>query len=1311
MPSRRAAPPAAPALECVPLAAGGDRWLELLALEHATLSPPSACVRDGGVLRVAREPVEGRRLGDGGVPRPHAPGLLLQGASAAAFFADRGFPLAPDDVDEARWALGDAAARLHLPRAPRVEAEPSRIAPLPAVLARLLDRLFCRGGRLETEGARTLARALEAADAPSRRSGAWVAAVFRAFPELAAPGASEARRRCLGVTASAIGASCPRALLEAAAAIRRGEEPRFFGLHAAPLSPGSALELTGALPGTSAEAAGRLRAEAEDARGARSVWIAVAREEWDALSRRAFDAAALRLGGAVEIVEVPAAPPPPEGPDGWRRALWLPFGTLPASVRFFEWLAGLAPATALEGRSRAEGFLASSGFARFAADPTGQAPLPLADPHRIPAVRPPARRSRREPGELVFAALEEGAVDRALALARRWISGSAAAPEAWFSLAATLAARVGERVVPWLEALEAEREAAGGCPREARRRLDAVARHPDSSAEERRRAELRAAELCVSVGEFSAAARRAAAWRRAHPGAPATEAARALRLGALGLAREGRSDCALGLLDEADALSSGLALPDRLDVVLSRAQVFALAGRFDEEDRLYERWRAAALEAGDERLTARFLAQEARALLDRRDFAGAALRLEEALAAADDAAERAALWIDLAATRYHAGDRGGSARALAEALAHASAAGREDLARLARGNRVELLLDAGDFAAASAEIAVEHDDACRTRDDRRLLVALHHRGRLALLRGELEAARRDNAEARALAARLGDRLEIGELWLEEGERCAAEGDREGARRAWEAAAADPPDRCDTDVRARARLAELAWEEGPPSAAADALETRFGADPLGAAEAVVRWCGLLGRDRVAPRLRELAVAALERHGAPALASRVRGAAGSPVSEAALRALRGAVAGVLSGDGAGADRALGPLGLTGLCLRDAAGRELARLPARTGAPPPERWRALEAGAARFELGLSPDVPEETAGAVALVLESLLHREAGSPVGASDFAEGWRRLGLVTADAAMEEPYRRLVRFAPQAVTVLVLGESGSGKEAVARAVHRLSPRASGPFVAVNVPAIPAGLAESELFGHARGAFSGADRERRGLLEEASGGTVFFDEIGDLPPPIQSKLLRALQEREVRRVGENRTRPVDVRVVSATSRELAREVEAGRFREDLFYRLHVACVRLPPLRERGRDALLLARHFLERSAREYGRGALRLSAEAGASILAYPWPGNVRELQNAIAQAAALAEGEAPIGPELLPEAVRGARRASRAVGDYRTRVDAHRRDLIADALEKSGGNRSRAARELGLSRQALLYLIKELKVPEPRGGGGP
>jgi transcriptional regulator with PAS, ATPase and Fis domain len=302
-------------------------------------------------------------------------------------------------------------------------------------------------------------------------------------------------------------------------------------------------------------------------------------------------------------------------------------------------------------------------------------------------------------------------------------------------------------------------------------------------------------------------------------------------------------------------------------------------------------------------------------------------------------------------------------------------------------------------------------------------------------------------------------------------------------------------------------------------------------------------------------------------------------------------------------------------------------------------------------------------------------------------------------------MEEPYARLARFAPQSVTVLVLGESGSGKEAVARAIHALSPRSAGPFVPVNVPAIPAALLESELFGHARGAFTGADRDRRGLLEEAAAGTIFFDEIGDLALPVQAKLLRALQEREIRRVGENRSRPIDVRVVSATSRDLAKDAEAGRFREDLYYRLHVAVIRLPPLRERGGDPLRLARHFLARFAREYAKGALRLAPDAATAIAAYAWPGNVRELQNAIAQAAALCDPDGAVGTALLPEPLRPRPAAARASGGYRVRLDAHRRDLIADALERAEGNRSRAARDLGLSRQALLYLIKELKVEVP------
>ena len=301
-------------------------------------------------------------------------------------------------------------------------------------------------------------------------------------------------------------------------------------------------------------------------------------------------------------------------------------------------------------------------------------------------------------------------------------------------------------------------------------------------------------------------------------------------------------------------------------------------------------------------------------------------------------------------------------------------------------------------------------------------------------------------------------------------------------------------------------------------------------------------------------------------------------------------------------------------------------------------------------------------------------------------------------------MREAYGRLVRFAPQNLTVLVLGESGSGKEAVARAVHTLSPRCSGPFVPVNVSAIPAALLESELFGHARGAFTGAERDRRGLLEEASGGTIFFDEIGDLGLPLQSKILRTLQSGNC----AARREPVatrGLRVVSATSRDLRRS-QAGRFRETS-RRLHVAVIALPPCASAGAMPGL-ARHYLDRYAREFSRGPLRLTAEAQALLLAHRWPGNVRELQNALCQAAALAEPAGAVSAELLPASVRRGGRSAANGGDYRSRVAAHRRRLVREALERSGGNRSRAARDLGVSRQALLYLMKDLGVASPRSG---
>jgi DNA-binding NtrC family response regulator len=752
----------------------------------------------------------------------------------------------------------------------------------------------------------------------------------------------------------------------------------------------------------------------------------------------------------------------------------------------------------------------------------------------------------------------------------------------------------------------------------------------------------------------------------------------------------------------------------RIENALARAALLSLEGKFAEEAAIYDRWRPAVLRLGDDALLARFVSREALGLSDRRRYPEAAARLEEALSVLrDDAGERARVSIDLAATLYHAGRPERCEALLDDAARLAASSGRRDLLRIARSNAVELALSRTRWDEAASSIRELLREAQEAGDDLWKMIGLHHRSRLALRRGELERAAEDHATARELAERLGDRLEVGELWLEEGDRLLYAGDVEGACRAWQHAAEDPPDRCDTERQAARRLEERTWREsaGPPAARRAELLESLARGDYAAAETAARWRVLFGEEALGPELCDAARRLLRERGGSALADRVFAEAGdrtSPVSAipiALLRELREALACAFAGQD-GHER-LASLGLSGLSLEDAAGAPVLRIgaPIGTGEPP----RELEAGAARYRLRLPREAPEPLASAAALLAETLLFR-APAAADSSGFAEGWRRLGIITGDASMEEPWQRLVRFAAQGVTVLVHGESGSGKEAVARAVHHLSPRAHAPFVAVNVPAIPAALLESELFGHVRGAFTGAERDRAGLLEEAARGTIFLDEIGDLASGLQSKLLRTLQDRELRRLGENRSRRIDVRVVSATSFDLAREVEAGRFREDLFYRLHVAVIELPPLRRRGRDAILLARHFLEVFARDYGRGALRLSPEAASALLAHSWPGNVRELQNAMAQAAALADRDGLIGLPHLPDALRRAAPRSGAAASYRARLDAHRRDLIAEALEEARGNRSLAARRLGLSRQALRYLVRELGL-EPRGAAEP
>ena len=319
--------------------------------------------------------------------------------------------------------------------------------------------------------------------------------------------------------------------------------------------------------------------------------------------------------------------------------------------------------------------------------------------------------------------------------------------------------------------------------------------------------------------------------------------------------------------------------------------------------------------------------------------------------------------------------------------------------------------------------------------------------------------------------------------------------------------------------------------------------------------------------------------------------------------------------------------------------------------------------------------------------------LRAEVGERVGLS---------GVVGRSRVFREVLELAERVAPYPSTVLITGESGTGKEAVARAIHRSSSRPDGGFVAVNCGAIPDNLLESELFGHEKGAFTGADRAREGLFAEADGGTLFLDEVGELPQALQVKLLRALQERTVRPVGGSQERPVDVRVLAATSRDLVEEVGDGRFREDLYYRINVMHLHIPPLRSRPEDVAALADHFLERHARRLGIPARPLSPEVLAALARYAWPGNVRELENVLERAMILSGGE--IAAEHLPAHVRSATSPFQTAPDQddlsvKRRLPALERDLIARALERTRGNRTRAAEILELSTRALSYKIQE------------
>ena len=301
-----------------------------------------------------------------------------------------------------------------------------------------------------------------------------------------------------------------------------------------------------------------------------------------------------------------------------------------------------------------------------------------------------------------------------------------------------------------------------------------------------------------------------------------------------------------------------------------------------------------------------------------------------------------------------------------------------------------------------------------------------------------------------------------------------------------------------------------------------------------------------------------------------------------------------------------------------------------------------------------------------------------------------------GLIGDSPAMQRVYDLISRAATVDATVVISGESGTGKELVARAIHYGSARASAQFVPVNCAGIPEGLVESELFGHVKGAFTSATAGRIGLFGAADGGTIFLDEIAELPPATQAKLLRVLQERELQVVGADQTRKVDVRVIAATNKDLGALVARGAFREDLFYRLHVVAIDLPPLRERGDDLLLLIRHFLERFSTQAVRPVPKLTDRAIAALRAYPWPGNVRELQNLLQRLTILTDSD-EIDISALPIGMRFT--VPRERGLQRTLADVEREHIEA-VLASVGGNKTRAAEILGISRKSLR---ERLRVP--------
>lgn len=595
--------------------------------------------------------------------------------------------------------------------------------------------------------------------------------------------------------------------------------------------------------------------------------------------------------------------------------------------------------------------------------------------------------------------------------------------------------------------------------------------------------------------------------------------------------------------------------------------------------------------------------------------------------------------LDLAVALFHSGDLRGASRELENVLAAFAAQGDEARYAAALGNRADLRLVAADLDGARSDLDRVLAFDRRPGRERSLLFSLPSRQELALLEGDLAQARDLFDEAE----RASSAWPAHDAWrhslLLEARRRLMDGDPEAAGEALRRAASLPDNRmCDEALRLR-----LAF-----SAALDSGRERPLVPPP---------------EQLGPLEVQLALAELRLSGGASPGPGPLGAL-----EASLDTPRGAV--------------------------DAASRVFEwslRFPNLLDSPAAAPLREIGAAAAA------------RAGLATLAARLRRHPSGTRVADRLPVPAGPRSCATIVAEDASTRAALALAARAAQArLPVLLLGETGTGKEVLAREVHRLSGR-MGPFVAVNLAALPEALAEAELFGCARGAYTGAWRERRGLVEESGGGTLFLDEVGELPAALQAKLLRVLQERSVRRLGESRERAVDLHLLSATNRDLAALVSSGRFREDLYWRLQGFEIRLAPLRERPRDVAALVERILD--------GEAVLSREARERLLAWNWPGNVRELRSALESARALASPGRMIQLEHLPAPIRGAgkERASPPdgeVGRYQEALDDARRAVILRALAEAGGNRTHAADWLGLSRQSLLYEVRRLRLAAGR-----